>query len=83
MGPLYDNEADSHTICVFADGEVDRCPTGTGSVLDLYSTDRGDCDPDEPFIVESVIGLRFTDHILERTDKEVQCRTPGCYRQVI
>lgn len=64
-GSLYDNEVDSRTVCVFADREVDRCPTGAGSVLDLYSIDRGDFDPDEPFIVESVVGLRFTDHILE------------------
>ncbi len=30
IGPPLDEGAHSRNVCVFAEGEVDRCPTGTG-----------------------------------------------------
>lgn len=55
---------DSRNVCIFADGEVDRSPTGTGVsgrlALEAYH-DR--LDPDEPFVVESITESTFTGRI--------------------
>jgi trans-L-3-hydroxyproline dehydratase len=58
----------SRNVCVFAEGEVDRCPTGTGvsGRLAIHHA-RGEIDVDEPIIVESIIGSRFTGRIVETT----------------
>ncbi len=53
--------ADSRNVCVFADGEVDRCPTGTGVSGRLaLAADDGRLAPGEPFTVESIVGSTFT-----------------------
>jgi trans-L-3-hydroxyproline dehydratase len=63
--------ADSRNVCVFADGEVDRCPTGTG-VSGRLARRRasGALDPGEPFVVESVVGSTFTGRVVADTDFE-------------
>ncbi|MEF8842093.1 MAG: proline racemase family protein [Haloarculaceae archaeon] len=67
-GPPEDDGADLRNVCVFADGEVDRSPTGTGVSGHLaLETDRGRLDPGEPFVVESIVGSRFTGRVVERT----------------
>jgi proline racemase len=52
---------DSRNVCVFADGEVDRSPTGTGVsgrlALEAHHDRLG---RDEPFVVESIVGSTFT-----------------------
>ena len=51
----------SRNVCVFAEGEVDRSPTGTGvsgRAALLYL--RGEIGLDEPIVIESIIGSRFT-----------------------
>ena len=60
--------AHSRNVCIFADGEVDRCPTGTGvsARLALHRA-RGEIDPGETIVVESIIGSRFTGRIVEET----------------
>ncbi len=56
-----DSEADSRNVCVFADGEVDRCPTGTGVSGRLaLLADAEELDAAEPFVVESITGSTFT-----------------------
>jgi trans-L-3-hydroxyproline dehydratase len=56
-----ENEADSRNVCVFADGEIDRCPTGTGVSGRLaLRADDGRLDPGERFSVESIVGSTFT-----------------------
>ncbi|MCA9870301.1 MAG: proline racemase family protein [Caldilineae bacterium] len=61
---------DSHSrnVCVFADGEVDRCPTGTGvsGRLALHHA-RGELAIDQSIIVESIIGSRFSGRVVETT----------------
>ena len=59
-------EADLRNVCVFADGEVDRCPTGTGVSAHLARRHAaGDLAPGESLVVESVVGSTFTGRIVE------------------
>ncbi|SDX77792.1 proline racemase family protein [Halopenitus persicus] len=62
-------EGDVRNACIFADGEVDRSPTGTGVSGHLaLGHARGTLAPDEPYVVESVIGSTFTGRIRETVD---------------
>jgi trans-L-3-hydroxyproline dehydratase len=50
----------SKNICVFADGEVDRSPTGSGvSARIAIHMDKGEVVLGEELTIESVIGSRF------------------------
>lgn len=54
--------------CIFADREVDRSPTGSGTagrIAQLYL--RGDFEKNKVFVNESVIGTVFRARILEET----------------
>ena len=68
IGPPESAGAHSRNVCVFADGEVDRCPTGTGvsGRLALHFA-RGEVGIDQPIIVESIIGSRFTGRVVAST----------------
>ena len=55
-------------VCIFADREVDRSPTGTGTagrVAQLYA--RGELKLGEMVVNESIIGTSFTGKVLEET----------------
>ena len=67
-GPPLEADADQANVCIFADREVDRSPTGTGTagrVAQLYA--RGQLGLGQPFVNESIIGTRFTGRVLEET----------------
>ncbi|MDG5778962.1 proline racemase family protein [Haloarculaceae archaeon H-GB2-1] len=67
--PSETEECDSRNVCVFADGQIDRSPTGTGVSGRLaIQHAQGDLDPGEEFIVESLIGTVFRGEIAERTE---------------
>jgi trans-L-3-hydroxyproline dehydratase len=68
VGPPLGEGAHSRNVCVFAEGEVDRCPTGTGvsGRLAIHHA-RGEIGPGEPMVVESIIGTRLTGRIVETT----------------
>jgi trans-L-3-hydroxyproline dehydratase len=68
VGPPKAPDAHSSNVCIFAEGEVDRCPTGTGvsARLALHHA-KGEIGIDEPIIIESIIGSRFTGRVLETT----------------
>lgn len=68
IGPPEDRGSHSRNVCIFADGEVDRCPTGTGvsGRLAIHSA-RGELGLDQPIVVESIIGSRFKGRIVEAT----------------
>ncbi|NHJ04121.1 MAG: proline racemase [Candidatus Heimdallarchaeota archaeon] len=74
--PLSD-EADSRNVCVFANGEVDRCPTGTGvsARMAIHHT-RGEISIGEQMVIESIIDSRYKGSIV----KEVEY---GPYKAVI
>ncbi len=65
--PAADPGVHSRNVCVFADGEVDRSPTGTGvsARLAIHHA-RGDIGPGEPLVVESMVGSRFTGRVAKR-----------------
>ncbi len=68
IGPPINEGADSRNICIFAEGEVDRCPTGTGVAARMaihYA--RDDIDIGQPMVIESVLGTRFTGRVVKPT----------------
>jgi proline racemase len=68
VGPPLAEGADSRNVCIFAEGEVDRCPTGTGVSGRLaLNYARSQIMAGQPFVVESIIGTRFTGRILGTT----------------
>jgi trans-L-3-hydroxyproline dehydratase len=64
-----EEEIHSRNVCIFADGEVDRCPTGTGvsGRLALHHA-RGELAEGETIVVESIVGTRFSGRIVDTTD---------------
>ncbi|MDQ3461246.1 MAG: proline racemase family protein [Deinococcota bacterium] len=67
-GPPSSEGADQRNVCVFADREVDRSPTGTGTagrVAQLYA--RGRLSLGQTLVNESIIGTRFTGKALRET----------------
>lgn len=60
----------SRNICVFANAEVDRSPTGTGvsARLALHAA-RGEVADDQPIVIESILGARsaFSGRVAGRT----------------
>ncbi|MGE0441776.1 MAG: proline racemase family protein [Gemmatimonadales bacterium] len=67
-GPPADPGAYSRHVCIFADGELDRSPTGTGvsARLALLAV-RGALAPGERIRIESIVGSEFGGRIVERT----------------
>jgi trans-L-3-hydroxyproline dehydratase len=56
---------DSRNVCVFAEGEVDRSPTGTGvSARVAIEHARGRLRSGASFTVESIIGTRFRGRVV-------------------
>jgi trans-L-3-hydroxyproline dehydratase len=67
-GPALSADAHSRNVCIFADGEVDRSPTGTGvsARLAIHHA-RGELQTDETIAIESIIGSRFTGRVAGET----------------
>ena len=64
-GPPQGPGAQSRNVCIFAEGEVDRSPTGTGvSGRVAIEHARGRLAVGQPFVVESLIGTTFTGRVL-------------------
>lgn len=62
-------QADSRNVCVFADGEVDRSPTGSGvSGRMALHTHQGTIQMGEQMIIESIVGSQFAGRPLEMVD---------------
>lgn len=58
----------SRNVCVFAEGEIDRSPTGTGvsGRLALHHA-RKEIATGQTIIIESIIGSRFSGKVVEET----------------
>ncbi len=68
VGKAHDKDHHSRNVCIFADGEVDRCPTGTGvSARAALHYARGELGLNEPFTVESILGTCFIGEVIETT----------------
>jgi trans-L-3-hydroxyproline dehydratase len=64
-GKAHAAGADSRNVCVFAEGEVDRSPTGTGvSARVAIEHARGRLRDGATFTVESILGTRFRGRVL-------------------
>lgn len=69
VGPAHAKSSHSRNVCVFADGEVDRSPTGTGvSARAALHFARGEVGIRQPFVVESILGTCFTGRIVDTLD---------------
>lgn len=66
IGPPTLPGSHSRNVCIFADGEVDRSPTGTGvsGRLAIHYR-RGEIKVNEPIVIESIIGSRFSGRVVE------------------
>jgi trans-L-3-hydroxyproline dehydratase len=67
-GPPVDPSNHSRHVCVFADGEVDRSPTGTGvsgRLAILHA--RGEVRPGQEISIESITGSVFRGRIVSET----------------
>jgi trans-L-3-hydroxyproline dehydratase len=64
-GRAHEAGADSRNVCVFAEGEVDRSPTGTGvSARVAIEHARGRLRDGADLTVESIIGTRFRGRVV-------------------
>ncbi|MDH3404453.1 MAG: proline racemase family protein [Acidobacteriota bacterium] len=68
VGPAADASHHSRNVCVFADGEVDRSPTGTGvsARLAIHHA-RGDLLRGQAITVESLLGSTFRGRVVAET----------------
>jgi trans-L-3-hydroxyproline dehydratase len=66
VGPPQESAHHSRNVCVFAQGEVDRSPTGTGvSARAAIHHAKGELKVGESFIVESLLGTCFSGRVVE------------------
>ena len=76
-GKAHNEAADSRNVCIFAEGEVDRSPTGTGvSARMALHYAKGELKIDQQMTIESILGTTFTGKVVEET-------TFGSYKAVI
>jgi trans-L-3-hydroxyproline dehydratase len=66
IGPPHNEQNHSRNVCIFAEGELDRSPTGTGvSARAAIHYARKEMDPDHNFVVESILGTCFNVRIAD------------------
>lgn len=66
IGPPLDSSHHSRNVCIFAEGEVDRSPTGTGiSARAAIHYTRNELEPGELIMIESILGTCFSVRIVE------------------
>jgi len=68
VGPPERPGSHSRNVCVFAEGEVDRSPTGTGvsARLAIHHA-RGEIRTGERLTIESILGTTFTGRVVGET----------------
>jgi trans-L-3-hydroxyproline dehydratase len=67
-GPPADATHQARNVCIFAEGEVDRSPTGTGvSGRMAIEHARGRLLPGQPFTIASILGTTFTGRVVRET----------------
>ena len=68
VGPPTQAGSQSQNVCIFAEGEVDRSPTGTGVSGRLaIHYQRGEIKKDQPIVIESIIGSKFIGKVIAET----------------
>jgi trans-L-3-hydroxyproline dehydratase len=67
IGSALDPAHHSRNVCIFAEGEVDRSPTGTGvSGRAAIHFARGELGMNEPISIESILGTTMTVRVLKQ-----------------
>ena len=67
-GPAQQPGHHSRNVCIFADGELDRSPTGSGvSARAALHFARGELPLDTPIVVESILGSTMKVRVAETT----------------
>ena len=67
-GPALESGHHSRNVCIFAEGEVDRSPTGTGvSARAAIHQARGELQLNEKITIESILGSVMTVQAVEVT----------------
>ena len=68
-GPSPTPGIDSRNVCIFAEGEVDRSPTGSGVAGRMaIHHKKGDLKIGEKMTIESILGSVFTGSVVEEVD---------------
>lgn len=66
IGPSHDPHNHSRNVCIFADGELDRSPTGTGvSARAALHYCRKEIGKNQSFSVESILGTCFKGRVVK------------------
>ncbi len=66
IGPPHNAQNHSRNVCIFAQGELDRSPTGTGvSARAALHYTRKEIGPNQSFVVESILGTCFKGKVTE------------------
>ncbi len=69
VGPAENSDNHSRNVCIFAEGEVDRSPTGTGvSARSAIHFARGELKVDEKITIESILGSVMKVRVVEKTN---------------
>ncbi len=67
IGPPHNPRNHSRNVCIFADGELDRSPTGTGvSARAALHYARREFNENQQFSVESILGTCFKGRIVQK-----------------
>jgi trans-L-3-hydroxyproline dehydratase len=68
IAPPMGRGANSRNVCIFAEGEVDRSPTGTGvSGRMAIHFARNEVTVNQPIVIESILGTQFIGRVVEIT----------------
>ena len=69
IGSSKKESVHSKNVCIFAEGELDRCPTGSGvSGRMAIHWARKELEQNEPITIESITGSTFTGSVVEEVD---------------
>ena len=69
IGPAEDPSNHSRNVCIFADGELDRSPTGTGvSARSALHYFRDELSSGEEINIESILGSTMSVKVIQETD---------------
>lgn len=68
-GKAYNTNHHSRNVCIFAEGEVDRSPTGSGvSARAALHFAKGELKQNEKITIESILGSTMDVEVLEETE---------------
>lgn len=69
LPPGKDGQVHQRNVTIFADGQVDRSPCGSGTATRVATlTARGELPDGGVLVHDSIVGSRFTAHVVDRLD---------------